>query len=291
MTEKMKEMTNDITLQGLLKNNTLELKTDRNGRRFVSGSLEVDTGNNGEECIVQADIFAYELKKDGTKSTLFDRAMNVLSFPSAATNGNDNAVSVTISRARIQDNSFWAERDSRIVEDWRPNAVFVDQATKMAPRINNFSIQGVIDSIKEDLDAEGNPTGELKIDLLNVGFNESIIRIPLYVVQQEGVKYVNSNWSVGDLITVHGTIEYKTTEIKREQEVAFGTPVARTYTKTSKRLVITSGMRAIPEDEHTYSRNKLLALNTAKLKDIEERAAVRRGAEASPTTVDPFMNF
>lgn len=287
---KMLEMTNEITIQGLLKNNSLELKTDKNGRRFIAGQLEIDTGKDGEECIVPVDIFQYELKKDNTKSALFDRTVDVMNYPSASTSTNGNAVSVSVTRGRIGDSTFYSEKEGRVIENWRLNATFVDQATRNADRINNFNVQGVIDSIKEVLDKDGEPTGELRVDLLTVGFNESLIRIPGYVTQKEGIKYINSKWSVGDLVTVNGVIEYKTDVITQSQEAAFGAPITKTYTNTSRRLLIRSGSTPKSEDEHSYSRKKLLALITSKNSIIEERFIANKGA-VKVTAKDPFLDF
>ena len=55
MNEKMQSTTNMVELQGLLVNNTLEVKTDKNGRKFIGGTLEVNTGTLNDECIIPID--------------------------------------------------------------------------------------------------------------------------------------------------------------------------------------------------------------------------------------------
>jgi hypothetical protein len=288
----MQEMTNEITLQGLLKNNTLELKTDRNGRRFIAGQLEIDTGKNGEECIVPVDMLAYELKADGTKSALFDRTAEVMNYPAASTSTNNNAISVSVTRGRVQDNTFYSDRDSKVIENWKLQATFVDQATRNADRINNFSITGIIDSIKDVLNNEGEPTNELKLELLVVGYKESVMRVGLFVTQPTGIEYINKNWNVGDLVTVNGTVEYKTDVVTNTHEAAFGDPIVKTYTNTSRRLLVRSGSVPKPEDEHTYPRKKLLALLTDKNSKTIEKYNANKGASSGPAKAnDKVLDF
>ena len=170
--------------------------------------------------------------------------------------------------------------------------MFVDQATKTAPRNNSFTIQGVVDSVKEVLNSDGEPTGELKVDLLNVTFGEREIRIPMYVTNKEGIRYIESNWNPGDLVTVYGEIVYeqKVTEIVRE--TAFGKGSSKKFTSTVRRLVINSGTSPKAEDEHNYNRNKLLSLRGAYLKDIEERGLANKGISANPAdSGNPFLEF
>lgn len=293
MIERLQPMQDIVELQGLLVNNTLEVKTDKNGRKFIGGTLEINTGTETDECIVPIDCMQYELKKDGTRNALYDRHLQMKDWPSASTVGNADAICVSINRGEITDNSFYSERNNRVVEGWRLRAVFVDQATKLAPRNNSFTIQGVVDSVKEVTDGEGEPTGELKVDLLTVAFGEKVVRIPMYVTNKEGVKYIEKNWNPGDLVTAYGEIVYEQRVTEIAQETAFGEGTIKKYTDTVKRLVINSGTSPKSEDEHVYARNKLLSLRAAELKDIEERYLANHGGETKKTvaTQDPYLDF
>lgn len=291
MNERLQPTQNVVELQGLLVNNTLEVKTDKNGRKFIGGSLEINTGTDTDECIIPVDVLQYELKKDGTRNALYDRHLQMMSWPSAATVGNAEAVCVSINRGEITDNSFYSDRTNKIVEGWRVRAVFVDQATKLAPRNNSFSIQGVVDSVKEVTNAEGEPTGELKVDLLSVAFGERIVRVPMYVTNKEGINYIEKNWNPGDLVTAYGEIVYEQRVTEVVQETAFGVGTSKKYTDVVKRLVINSGTSPKSEDEHLYGRNKLLSLRAAALKDIEERALANKGISNTNATKDPYLDF
>ena len=291
MNEKLQPTQNIVELQGLLVNNTLEVKTDKNGRKFIGGTLEINTGTATDECIIPVDCLQYELKKDGTRNALYDRYVQMISWPSAATVGNAEAVCVSINRGEITDNSFYSERTNKVVEGWRLRAVFIDQATKTAPRNNSFTVQGVVDSVKEVVDNEGEPTGELRVELLTVGFGERITRAPMYVTNKEGIKYIENNWNPGDLVTAYGEIVYEQRVTEVVQETAFGTGNTKKYTDVIKRLVINSGTSPKTEDEHFYNRNKLLSLRAAALKDIEERYLANKGMSSNNNSGNPYLDF
>ena len=72
---ELKQMTNRVTIQGTLMDNTIEIKVDSKGRRYLSGSVEVKVDN---DYIVPVDTFAYELKNDGTKNGLYERLVKVI---------------------------------------------------------------------------------------------------------------------------------------------------------------------------------------------------------------------
>lgn len=291
MNEKMQSTTNMVELQGLLVNNTLEVKTDKNGRKFIGGTLEINTGTLNDECIIPIDCMQYELKKDGSRNALYDRYVQMINWPSAATVGNADAVCISINRGEIADNSFYSEKSGKVIEGWRIRAVFIDQATKVAPRNNSFTVQGVVDSVKEVVNMDGEPTGELRVELLTIGFGERITRVPMFVTNKEGIKYIENNWNPGDLVTAYGEIVYEQKITEVTQETAFGEGNTKKYTDVIKKLVIKSGTSPKSADEHMYDRNKLLSLRAAALKDIEERYLANKGMSTTTNTNSPYLDF
>ena len=65
--ENLTQMTNRVTLQGTLMNNTLEVKVDKNGRKYLSGEVEVLVDNG---YIVPVSVFSFETKASGEKNRL-----------------------------------------------------------------------------------------------------------------------------------------------------------------------------------------------------------------------------
>ena len=191
--EDLKQMLNRVTIQGTLMDNTIENKVDKKGRKYLSGELEVMTDN---DYIIPISVFAYELKNSGEKNTIYERLAKMIDYPSARTVGVQKAPKIAVSNARIEDNSFYSERDNRIVSNWRIGGSFVRAAASDAINQNSFEVQGVISSIKEVIDKEGNNTDTYDLKLLNVGFGNRVNELTLRFDDPAAVKYINGNYNI-----------------------------------------------------------------------------------------------
>ena len=78
------------------------------------------------------------MKSNCEKNGLYERLVKVIDYPSARTVGLGAAPKITISNARVEDNSFWSERDGRVVNNWRVNGAFMRLAANDAKNINEF---------------------------------------------------------------------------------------------------------------------------------------------------------
>lgn len=269
---ELKQMLNKVTIQGTLMDNTLENKVDKNGRKYLSGELEVMTDN---DYVIPVSVFAYELKNSGEKNTLYERLAKVAELQSARTVGISKAPKVAISNARIEDNSFYSERDNRVVSNWRIGGSFIRAAASDAPNQNSFEVQGVIASIKEVIDREGNSTDSYDLKLLNVGFGNKVNELTLRFDDPEAVNYINNNYEPGNLVTLCGQIIYEQHERVVEKELGFGEPIKQTYTNTVRLLKITAGTPAEDGAESGYALKDLQGIVVAQNNDIIERYNAR----------------
>lgn len=274
----LKQMLNRVTIQGTLMDNTIENKVDKEGRKYLSGELEVMTDN---DYIVPVSVFAYELKNSGEKNSLYERLAKMIDYPSARTVGLQKAPKVAISNARIEDNSFYSERDNRIVSNWRIGASFIRAAATDAMNQNSFEVQGVISSIKEVIDREGNSTDTYDLKLLNVGFGNKVNEITLRFDDPAAVKYINDNYNTGDLVTLCGQIVYEQHERVVEKELGFGEPIKQTYTNTTRLLKITAGTPPTDAEEGGYKIKDLQQIVTVQNNKIEERYNARAQVTAA----------
>ena len=275
---ELKQMLNKVTIQGTLMDNSLENKVDKNGRKYLSGELEVMTDN---DYVIPVTVFAYELKNSGEKNGIYERLAKVAELPSARTVGVSQAPKVAISNARIEDNSFYSERDNRIVSNWRIGASFIRAAASDAGNQNSFEVQGVIASIKEVVDRDGNSTDSYDLKLLNVGFGSRVNELTLRFDDPEAVSYINSNYNTGDLVTLCGQIVYEQHERVVEKELGFGEPIKQTYTNTVRLLRITAGTPAEDGAENGYALKDLQSIVVAQNNDITERYKARAQVTAA----------
>lgn len=282
---ELKQMTNRVTIQGTLMDNTIEVKVDSKGRRYLSGSVEVKVDN---DYIVPVDTFAYELKNDGTKNGLYERLVKVIEYPSARTVGLGAAPKITISNARVEDNSFYSERDARVVNNWRISGSFMRLAANDAKNINEYEVEGVIASIKEVTDRNGEPTDTYQIKLLNVGFGEKVNELTFTFDDPEAVKYINENYNVGDKVTLCGQVVYSQVERVVEKNLGFGEPVKQTFTNTVRLLKITAGTEA---EESDVAVKELQTIIVSQNNMIKERAEARAQATAAKTPASSVNNL
>ena len=278
MAKELKQMLNRVTLQGTLMDNSLENKVDKKGRKYLSGELEVMVDN---DYVIPVSVFAYELKNSGEKNTIYERLAKVIDMPSARTVGIQQAPKVAISNARIEDNSFYSERDNRIVSNWRIGGSFIRAAASDAINQDSFEVQGVIASIKEVIDREGNPTDTYDLKLLNVAFGNRVNELTLRFDDPAAVKYINDNYNTGDLVTLCGQIVYEQQERTVEKELGFGEPIKQTYTNTIRLLRITAGTPATDAEESGYSLKELQAAVVAQNNDIVEKYNARAQVTAA----------
>lgn len=278
MAKEFKQMLNRVTVQGTLMDNSLENKVDKNGRKYLSGELEVMTDN---DYIIPITVFAYELKNSGEKNTIYERLAKMIDYPSARTVGVAKAPKIAVSNARIEDNSFYSERDGRIVNNWRIGGSFVRAAATDAVNQNSFEVQGLIASIKEVVDRDGNSTDAYDLKLLNVAFGNRVNELTLRFDDPAAVKYINSNYNVGDLVTLCGQVVYEQHERTVEKELGFGEPIKQTYTNTVRLLRITAGTAANDAEEAGYNLKDLQAIVVSQNNDIEEKAKARAQVTAA----------
>lgn len=282
--EDLKQMNNRVTIQGTLMDNGVEVKVDSKGRRYISGSLEIKVDN---DYVIPVDTFAYELKSSGEKNVLYERLTKVIEWPSSRTIGIKQAPKVSISGARIEDNSFYSEKDDRIVNNWRVSGAFMKLAADDAKSINEFEVEGIISSIKEVIDKNGDSTDTYQIKLLNVGFGNRVNELTFTYDDPEAIKYINDNYNVGDLVTLCGQIVYSQTERVIEKELGFGEPVKQTFTNTIRLLKITAGTEPKSPEDTGIALKNLQTIVVSQNNVIKEKYEARTKAAA---TVAPTSN-
>lgn len=270
--EENNQMINKATIQGTLMDNNIEIKVDSKGRRYLSGQIEVMVDN---DYIIPIDTFSYEFKNSGEKNGLFERLCKVIEYPSSRTVGIGRAPKVTISNARVEDSSFYSEKDNKVVNNWRTNAAFIRLAPDDATNVNEFEIEGVIASIKEVTDKNGEPTGGYDLKLFNVGYGNKVNELTFRYDDPQAIKYINDNYNIGDKVSLCGQIIYEQHEKVVEKTLGFGEPIVQTYTNTIRLLKITAGTEPISAEESGYAIKDLQSEVVKQNNIIKEKYEAR----------------
>lgn len=278
MAKEFKPMLNRVTVQGTLMDVSIDTKIDKSGRKYLSGEIEVMTDN---DYVIPVSVFTYEYKNSGEKNPMYERIAKVMELPSARTVGLQQAPKVAVSNARIEDNSFFSERDNKVVNNWRISGSSIRTAANDAINQNIFEVQGIISSIKEVVDREGNPTDTYDLRILNAVYGSKVYEITMRFDDPSAVKYINNNYNIGDLVTLCGQIVYEQQERTVERELGFGQPLKQTYTNVVRLLRITAGTPPIDADESGYTIKDLQNAVAAQNNDIIERYNARAQATAA----------
>ena len=286
---ELKQMVNRVTVQGTLMDNNIEIKVDSKGRRYLSGAVEVKVDN---DYIIPIDTFAYEIKNNGEKNQLFERLSKVMEYPSSRTVGINAAPKITISNARVEDNSFFSERDDRIVNNWRISGAFMRLAANDAKNINEFEVEGVIASIKEVTGKDGEPTNTYQIKLFNVGYGERVNELTFTFDDPDAVKYINENYNIGDKVILCGQVVYEQVEKTIEKELGFGEPIKQTYTNTIRLLKITAGTEPVSAEDSGIAIKDLQTIVVKQNNMIKEKYDAKSktlNAKASTTNINNLL--
>lgn len=279
--EALKQMDNRVTLQGTLIDNHIAIKVDSKGRRYLSGAVEVQVDN---EYVIPVDTFAYEFKSNGEKNSLYERIAKTIDWPTVKTVGKDRAPKITITNARIEDNSFWSDKDSKVVNNWRISGAFFKTGASDAKNINEFEVEGVISSIKEIIDKSGESTNQYQIKLYNVGFGEKVNEITLVYDDPAAIKYINDNYNIGDKVTLCGQIVYDKVDRVVEKELGFGEPVKTTFTNTVRSLKITAGTEPETPDASGIALKDLTSIVVQQNNIVKEKAEAKAQSSNAKAT-------
>lgn len=268
----MKEMLNKVTVQGVLVDTSLEVKADKSNKKFIAGEVEIMTD---EDYIVPVSCFSYELKKNGDISKAYENLNKIANKPTVREAGSMNAGRISLSSGRLEDNMFYSERENKVVNSWKIGGMFFNNAAQDAASINEFEVEGIVNSIKEIVANDGESTGVYDLKLLTVGYGDRVSEISLKFKDPDAVNYITTSYNTGDKVVLSGKVIYEVKEKTVEKETAFGKPIVNTYTNTSKTLLITAGSEPVSAEEHGIKIKTLQTKMKDRQKDVEEKYEAR----------------
>lgn len=278
MGKDFKEMRNSVMLQGTLVDSTVENKVDRNGKKYLSGVLEIMVDH---DYIIPVTVFSYELKNSGEKNQIYERLVKLIDLPTVRAAGSHKAAKISVSNGRIEGNNFVSERENKVIANWRLTGVFIKAAASDAGNQNSFEVQGVVSSIKEVIDREGNPTDTYDLKLLNVGYGNKVNELVFRFDDPAAAKYINENYHPGDYVTLCGEVVYQQLKRVVEKEFVFGEPVKQTQTSTVRLLRITAGTPATDGEAAGYPLKDLQNLANAQNSELQEKFNARAQVQAA----------
>ncbi len=245
----MKTSKNKVVIEGVLKENKLERKIDKNGKNFITGKLMVETEKDN---VIPVSIYIYQLKNDGNINKLYGSIETVLdSYKSVADVGPERADRIKITSGEIAANEFYLA-DGTFVSGTSFKTVFinrVDKAAKLNPRAT-FEVDIFIEGVKEEEDKEENFTGRISIAGLVVGYEGRLVPVSFIVPVGAGAKFAENNYERGQTVTLSGSIVNSAIVEKIEKEFdGFGDSIFEEKTHYTRELRVMRGSHAIDAGE------------------------------------------
>ena len=246
---------NTVNIVGLINEIDVE-EREKDGRKYLSGNIKIQTEDGN---IVPVNVFSFEKTKKNTINPSYTQIKSVCDkgVSMAAVNGDTSkATKVRASGCRLEENMYVSRFTNQVVSTIRVSGSFFTLNTSEEPKAK-FNCGIYILNIKEETNNDGEETGRLIIEGLVEQYNRWD-KITFIAESKQAVNYIQSNWAIGDTVSISGKIVDKTItqKIVNENEGGFGEPdeEVRTYHRTE--YVITSGGEP-KEDEFAYDKDKV----------------------------------
>lgn len=257
----------------------VDLKTGHSqssGKEYISGDLQIKSIIDGREQVTTVSLMTMALKNDGTPNSFFANYQKL-----------DELIGKRVQvSGEIDENRFFAERDSQLISYNRIRGVFVNEARANDQDQATFEFSGFIyQPLTEIMDQEGELIG-YDILLAQGNYNQSKMIVARLSVQNEKIaEAIRGLYQTYDTVKFTGNYLVETETEEHVEETAFGEPIVSTRTKTRRSFVITSGSN--PIEVGAYTDEKIRELNAEYVADgqaIEEKAKDSAFSEQKEST-------
>ena len=261
---------NNVYLSGILKELDIDEGTTGDGRKYIRGvaKIQVDQEIDGivSENIIPVRMFSMQKKSDGSDNPIFERIKNYKEqFTSAGAVDDDSEASkVTVSGARLEENSYFDKRINQVRTDWQISGSFINERKDGDEESARFKVTGVIGKMRPEYKND-EETGRLIVSLVLVGYKGKANVIEL-IADGSKKDHIESNWNEGDTVIVHGKINMSFKVEKWEEDQGFGEPIPRQRTISKKELIIMGGSPYGLDESASYDADDIK-------KALSERAA------------------
>lgn len=217
-------------------------------------------GEEQTESLTELRNFTAKYTKDGKLNRNYDKIANINDLLNKR---------VVISGATISGERFWAKNTNQLVPATKFSFNLIRLAKDSEPDKAEFQYGGfVYKELTERTDLDGK-TICYAMSIAQANFNENNMQVVEFVVDKDNVSAVEAiqrSYTQGSTVQISGICSNIVTQITKTEDTMFGDPVTKVFTKTDKKLIITSGQPVI-EGEGEYSIEAIKALADAYTKE------------------------
>ncbi len=272
MSQTLKEAVNNVTIEGILNENKLELKKLQDGREFIAGDLIVAVSQTNT---IPVNFFSFKMKKDGGPNKIYNSLQTIMNtYKSVAQHGVEGADKVRITGGRLEANDFY-NAAGQLISTFRIRSNFVNRVTADFSPDSAFQIETFIQGMTEEAVQE-ELTGRLMIKGVVPMYGGRISLLTFYVEDEKGIKYIEDNYNTGDTVKLAGFIRNSVEKIEKTEEMEFGEDIVNTFQKTRKEIIVNKGSRPYEEGGFDPALIKqAMAERETELKAAKEKATTQ----------------
>lgn len=263
-----------------------ELTYGEDNREALSATIVVKSqlGEGDENAsLIELRTFCSKLTKAGTVNKNYNTILHIKDLLNQR---------VVISSATINGDRFWASNTNQLVPVTRYNFNIIRPASATQKDDKaEFSFGGfVYRELSPRTDEDGNVL-YYQISIAQANYKENNMHVVDFVIDkdnQAAIKAIEKMYEQGSTVEISGICKNVVTTSVVKEEVAFGDPVEKTFTKTDKKLIITSGQSPV-QGEGEYTIEAIKALNDAYTKEgiaIKDKATSDNSSSSASNTVD-----
>lgn len=245
---------NKVNIVGKLLDVTFRTGTMKDGRPYESANLTIrvtqEVGGQKETSEIPVSMFAAKFTSKNLPNPSYEQIQELKNMKTAQNVGIDEADTVRIGGATLQENSYVA-RSGQIVKTWRINASFIGKVK--ASDVASFNEEIFIMDIHDETDSNEEPTGRLILRAGIVQYNGKLDVIDFVVEGPAQVDFIGRNWEANKTINARGRIRVTSKEAHTSgNKSSWGEDIPDTTTVYTRELIITTGDDEPHEDEFAY---------------------------------------
>lgn len=307
----MEQTLNNLFISGVLVKKDFDTRTvdvkDEKGNvtgtdQAISGKLVLRTNDGSEH---EVNYYSRRTKKDGSPNKNFDSLNTVKNEYKSLEQFPNEPDTVKIGLGQFSVNDYKGQ-DGEVKTYNQFRATFANRLSgkdlETTPLEATFEIEGVIDSIKEEV-YRNDPTGNYRITVNLIGYKDEIVPVTVVVLKEMAEAFISAGFYEGGYAKFTGKLVNTKETVEIVEKMAFGQDNIKVVDKTVSRYEVTGGNPLGSPMEHNIDESayeqakskrklKLNEIKNAESKPKQQSSNSNPfgGGTTSAPTNNPFAN-
>lgn len=280
----MVQASQKLNLVGKLLDVNFGSGTLSDGRKYerATATIQVTQSVTGREetSEIPASFFATEFTSTGKNNPAWKSLQDLKMMKTVQNVGIDNASTVRITGAQLQENNF-VSRNGQLINGWQLRCSFINETN--LKEAATFNVEIFIMSIDDEIDSNGEETGRLKIKGGIVQYNGRLDVLDFVVENPDAIDFIRRNWENNDTLMARGYLRVTSVEEKRPSGGGWGEEIPDTTTKYVRELIISTGDDEGREEEFAYDPSEIKKAFNVRKAEIEQlQIDAKKKASSAP---------